>query len=306
MTILVSGPTASGKSALALALAQRRAARGGALIINADALQVFGGWRVLTARPPAEDEAAAPHALYGHVPAHERYSTGRWLREVAPLLDACRADGRTPILVGGTGLYFKALTEGLAEIPEPSPALRAAMEARLAAEGLPAFADALRAADPETAARIDLRNPRRVLRAWEVLEGEGRGLAAFHDATPPPLVPLAQALPIRLTPDRERLYAACDARFDAMLESGALEEAAEMARRDPPPSAQAMQALGARELVAHARGELTLDEARAQATMVTRNYAKRQLTWTRNQMTGWRSFENGAEALAALTAEGLA
>lgn len=299
--ILISGPTASGKSALALALAE---SLGGA-VINADALQVFGVWRVLTARPSAAEESRAPHALYGHVPPPEGYSAGRWLRELSGRLDSCAAAGLTPIIVGGTGLYFRALTEGLAEIPEPTPELRAALEARLAAEGLPALAEALGAADPATAARIDLANPRRVLRAWEALESTGIGLAAHHDATPPPLIARDDALALRLTPDRARLYAACDARFDLMLEGGALDEAAAIAALDPPAGPQAMQALGARELVAHLRGEMTLDAARARATQITRNYAKRQLTWTRNQMGGWRAFENGAAALAALKDDGL-
>jgi tRNA dimethylallyltransferase len=300
--ILISGPTASGKSALALALAERL----GGAVINADALQVFGVWRVLTARPSAAEEARAPHALYGHVPPYDGYSAGRWLRELAAELDRCAASGLTPIIVGGTGLYFRALTKGLAEIPEPTPELRAALEARLAADGLPTLAAALGAADPATAARIDLANPRRVLRAWEALEGTGIGLSAHHAATPPPLIARTDALALRLTPDRARLYAACDARFDLMLAGGALDEAATIAALEPPAGPQAMQALGARELVAHLRGEMSMDEARARATQITRNYAKRQLTWTRNQMDGWRAFENGAEALGALTIDGLA
>jgi tRNA dimethylallyltransferase len=298
--ILISGPTASGKSALALALA----ARVGGAVINADALQVYGCWRVLSARPPAEDEAAAPHLLYGHVAAEDGYSTGRWLRDLAGALATCRAARLRPIIVGGTGLYFRAATVGLAEMPEPDPALRAGLEARLAANGLTALVAALAAVDPATAARIDTDNPRRVLRAWEVLETTGLGLAAHHDATPPPMIPLTSALALRLTPDRARLYAACDARFDAMLAGGALEEAAAVAALTPPACPQAMQALGARELVAHLRGEITLAEARERATRITRNYAKRQLTWTRNQMGGWRAFDGGADALAALIAEG--
>jgi tRNA dimethylallyltransferase len=300
--ILISGPTASGKSALAVALAERL----GGAVINADALQVFGVWRVLTARPSADEEARAPHALYGHVPPQVGYSTGRWLRELAVELDRCADAGLRPVVVGGTGLYFRALTEGLADIPEPGADLRAELEARLARNGLSALALALAEADPETAARIDMANPRRVLRAWEVLEGTGRGLAAHHDATPPPLIALRDALALRLTPDRARLYAACDARFDLMLAGGALDEAAAIAALDPPAGPQAMQALGAKDLVAHLRGTLSLDDARAHATQTTRNYAKRQLTWTRNQMSGWRTFEHGGAALEALVAEGLA
>jgi len=267
---------------------------------------VFGVWRVLTARPSVAEESRAPHALYGHVPPHEGYSTGRWLRELRAELARCAAAGLRPIVVGGTGLYFRALTEGLADIPEPSADLRAGLEARLALEGLAALARALHDADPDTAVRIDLANPRRVLRAWEVLEGTGLGLAAHHAATPPPLIALPDALPLRLTPDRAALYAACDARFDLMLEGGALDEAAAIAALDPPAGPQAMQALGAKDLIAHLRGTLSLDDARAHATQTTRNYAKRQLTWTRNQMSGWRTFEHGGAALEALVAEGLA
>jgi len=297
--ILISGPTASGKSALALGLARRL----GGAVINADAVQVYGCWRVLSARPSLIDEAAAPHHLYGHIDAREGHSAGRWLRDLAPVLDDCRAKGLRAIIVGGTGMYFSALTLGLADIPEPTPALRAALEARLNAQGLQAFAAALAARDPASAARVDLANPRRVLRAWEVLETTGRGIAAHHDATPPPLIAPDAASLIRLIPDRARLYAACDARFDLMLQSGALEEAAAFAALSPPAGAQAMQALGARELAAHLRGEITLGEARARAGRITRNYAKRQSTWTRNQMGAWRAFDSGPAALEVLLRE---
>ena len=183
--ILIAGPTASGKSGLALRLAEAL----DGVVINADALQVYDGWRVLTARPPVEDEARAPHRLYGHVPVTQTHSAGRWLREAAAEIAAAQAAGRTPIVVGGTGLFFTALTEGLAEIPETPPEIRAAAEARLAALGPEGFAEALARRDPLTAARIDLRNPRRVMRAWEALEVAGRPLAEMQDATPPPCCP---------------------------------------------------------------------------------------------------------------------
>lgn len=279
--LLIAGPTASGKSACAL-----RAARGyGALIVNADASQVYDGWRALTARPSAEDEAASPHALYGHVDPARRYSVGDWLRDVRGATARAAAEGLRVIFVGGTGLYFKALTEGLAEIPQPPAEIRAAVDARLKAEGVAALAGDLSRRDPETAASTDLRNPMRVVRALEVLEATGRGLASWRAETPPPLVPDYETL--LLTPEREALYARCDARFDAMLADGALEEARAMAARGLDPALPAMKAVGAPELFAHLRGEITLEEAGALAKQATRNYAKRQMTWMRNQMRDW-------------------
>lgn len=282
--ILLHGPTAAGKSSLALALAERR----GGAVINADALQVYGDWRALTARPSPEETARAPHLLYGHVPADRPYSVGEWLREVRGALDLCAARGWRPVIVGGTGLYFRALTQGLAEAPEPSPEARAEAEAALARMGREGMAAALARRDPGTAARLDLANPARLLRAWEALRGGGEGLAALWARTPPPLVPLDHAAAFRLEPDREALYARIDARFDAMLGTGALEEARAVAARGLPPEAPGLKALGARELLDHLAGRLTLDEASERAKRASRNYAKRQLTWGRNQMPEWR------------------
>lgn len=279
--LLIAGPTASGKSALAL----REAARGG-VVINADASQVYAGWRVLTARPSEAEAAAAPHRLYGHVDPARRYSVGDWLRDLAPVLAEARAAGLRPIIVGGTGLYFTALTEGLAEIPPPPEAVRRAVEGRLSAEGLDALASDLSARDPKTAAATDLRNPRRVTRALEVLEATGRGLAAWRAATPPPLVPRFETTLIE--PEREALYARCDARFDAMLAGGALDEARAMLARRLDDALPAMKAVGAPELFAHLRGEIPLEEAAERAKRATRNYAKRQMTWMRNRMRDWR------------------
>jgi tRNA dimethylallyltransferase len=297
--ILIAGPTASGKSALALRLAERL----GGCVINADASQVYREWRVLTARPTAEDEARAPHRLYGHVGAAEGYSVGRWLREVAATLEDCAAQGLRPIVVGGTGLYFTALTEGLADIPPPSPAARTEAADRLAALGRERLARELAARDPATAARIDLANPARLLRAWEALAGGGPGLAALWDATPPPLAG-ADAPRVVLGPERGWLYARCDARFDAMLEAGALDEARALLAAGLPPEAPAMKAVGARELMAHLRGEISLDAAAAAAKQATRNYAKRQETWFRNRMAGWPRAASPAEAAAILAAKG--
>ena len=274
--VLIAGPTASGKSALALAIAQAQ----GGVVVNADALQVWDCWHVLTARPSAQDEAAAPHALYGHVGRGATYSVGDWLADVTPLL----APGPRPIITGGTGLYLTALTEGLAVIPPVPSDIRATGEALLAAEGLPAMVAQL---DGRTAAGIDLQNPARVMRAWEVLQATGRGLADWQAQTGPPLLPLAQAQPLVLVPDREWLAARIATRFDAMLAAGALEEV----RANAPhwqPRAQWARAIGAPELMAHLRGDMTLAEAREAAIIATRQYAKAQRSWFRNRMKTWR------------------
>lgn len=278
--LLIAGPTASGKSDYALA----EAAKGG-VIINADASQVYDVWRVLTARPSLEEEAQAPHRLYGHVAPTVRYSVGAWLRDVAPVLADAQANGLRPIIVGGTGLYFKALTEGLAEIPEPAEAVRVAVDWRLKREGLRALVDELIIRDPETAETIDPMNPMRVTRAFEVLEATGKGLAAWRAETPPPLI--ANAEKVLIAPDREALYARCDRRFDIMIERGALDEARAIAALNLDPALPAMRAVGAPELLAHLKGEITLGEAATAAKQATRNYAKRQMTWMRNQMKDW-------------------
>ena len=276
--ILIAGPTASGKSALGLALAERF----GGTVINADALQVYANWRILTARPSAEEEARVPHRLYGHVAADDPYSVGRWLRELAPLLEG----PRLPIILGGTGLYFSALTEGLAEIPPVPEAIRQEALARIGREGAGALLAELDAEDPETAARIDRRNPMRIQRAWEVLRATGRPLASWHRETPPPLLPLARAEALLLMPGRDWLAARIARRFDAMLAAGALEEA----RANLPgwradlPSAKA---IGAAALIAHLRGEITLEAARESAITATRQYAKRQRSWFRARMAAW-------------------
>ncbi|ATI43360.1 tRNA (adenosine(37)-N6)-dimethylallyltransferase MiaA [Pacificitalea manganoxidans] len=273
--VLIAGPTASGKSALALEIA----ARSGGVIVNADALQVFDNWRILTARPSAEEEARAPHRLYGHIAGDADYSVGHWLREVAPILAA----SARPIIVGGTGLYFSALTEGLAEIPATPPEIRA--EADLLP--LELMRDAL---DPASAARLDLQNRARVQRAWEVLRATGRGIAAWQDDTPPPLLPLANAQPLVMRVDREWLNARIARRFDMMLEHGALEEArANFATWSP--TAQSARAIGASELIGHLKGELTLDEARTRAVIASRQYAKRQRSWFRARMGAWQAVE---------------
>ncbi|SEA34626.1 tRNA (adenosine(37)-N6)-dimethylallyltransferase MiaA [Rubrimonas cliftonensis] len=283
--ILIAGPTASGKSALALRLAERL----GGAVINADTMQVYAEWRVLTARPSREDAARAPHLLYGHVPVSAPYSTGAWLREAAAALETCRREGWRPIFAGGSGLLFTALTEGLAELPPVRPETRAAATARLEALGRERFAAALAARDPATAAAIDLANPMRLLRAWETLEETGEGLAAHWARTAPPLLPAETCATRLLVPDRERLRTRIADRFDAMLAEGALEETAAAMALDPPPTAQAWMAHGARALAAHLRGEISLEAARETAVLDTRRYAKRQATWARGRMGAWRA-----------------
>ncbi|WGV16686.1 tRNA (adenosine(37)-N6)-dimethylallyltransferase MiaA [Fuscovulum ytuae] len=272
--ILIAGPTASGKSALALDLA----ARDGRLVVNADALQVYACWHLLTARPSAEDEATAPHALYGHIARDAPYSVGHWLRELTPLL------ARPVVIVGGTGLYFTALTEGLAEIPPTPPAIRSEADQIRAAQGPAALLANL---DPATAARIDRQNPARIQRAWEVLRATGRGLADWQDDTGPPLLPLHQAQALVLTPDPPWLNARIDRRFDAMMAAGALDEV----RAELPfwePSRPSARAIGAPELIAHLKGELPLSDAIAAAKIASHQYAKRQRTWFRSRMRSWQ------------------
>ncbi|MEM8632076.1 MAG: tRNA (adenosine(37)-N6)-dimethylallyltransferase MiaA [Pseudomonadota bacterium] len=273
--VLIAGPTASGKSALSLDIAERE----GRPVVNADALQVYSCWRVLTARPDREEEQSAPHHLYGHVPCSAAYSVGDWLRDVAPLIQQKPA----PIFVGGTGLYFRALTQGLADIPTIPEAVRAASETLLKEAGIGALMEGL---DRETRARIDTANPRRVQRAWEVQEATGRGLAAWHDATPAPLLPLEATTALVIDAGKDWLAGRITRRFDQMLEQGALDEA-QSAAPDWNPARPSSQAIGAAELVAHVRGEMSLEAAREAAITATLQYAKRQRTWFRARMGNW-------------------
>ncbi len=278
--MLIAGPTASGKSALAMAIAEA----GGGRILNADALQVFEDWRVLTARPSLTDEARVPHALYGHVPRDLAYSVGHWLRDVAPLLS-----GPRPIVVGGTGLYFTALTEGLADIPDVPVTVSHAAAAKLKEDGLDAMVADL---DPGSRSRIDLRNPRRVLRAWEVLEATGRGIADWQDETGPALLPLESATALLLEAPPDWLNPRIEARFDAMLDEGLLDEA----RANRPgwhPALPSAKAIGAADVMAHVDGALDLAALRNNVAIQSRQYAKRQRSWFRARMAGWRRIDPG-------------
>jgi tRNA dimethylallyltransferase len=274
--VLIAGPTASGKSALAMEIA----ARDGRVIVNADALQVYGCWRVLTARPSLADEAALPHALYGHVGRQESYSTGRWLREVVPFL------AQPVVIVGGTGLNFSALTEGLADIPAVPPEVRAEADARVAVEGFAALRGEL---DGATLARIDPQNGARIQRAWEVLRSTGRGLAAWQDETPAPALPLSQAEALVLRPEVGWLDARINRRFHAMLEAGALEEA-RAALPDWQPRLPSSRAIGGPELIDFLQAKSKLSEAIDAAILASRRYAKRQRTWFRSRMGAWQEF----------------
>ncbi len=277
--VLIAGPTASGKSALAMEIAGKH----GGVIINADALQVFSDWRVLTARPTLQDEAVFPHQLYGHVPGDTAYSVGQWLRDVTPIL----AGQNRPIIVGGTGLYFTALSEGLADIPNIPPDIRTIADQRMVDDGYQALLAEL---DPETTARIDTQNPVRVQRAWEVLAATGRGIAAWQDETPAPILPLADTQPILLSADKEWLNQRIAQRFDKMLANGALDEAG--VNRDTwSPNLPSAKAIGASELMAYLGGNMTLEQARDSATIATRQYAKRQRSWFRARMKSWNIIE---------------
>jgi tRNA dimethylallyltransferase len=281
--ILIAGPTASGKSALALALAEKI----GGIIVNADSMQVYRDLRVITARPTPAEEARVPHRLYGHVDAGENYSVGRWCRDVGQVLAEIERQGRVAILVGGTGLYFKALTTGLAAVPPIPAEIRGQVRARMASEGAAALHGELAGLDPVTAQRLMVNDRSRIARALEVVLATGRSLTDWHREGLPALVDSARAAKIFLTCERTQLVARIEARFAAMLEDGALDEVRALERRQLDPLLPAMKAHGVPWLIRHLHGEISLDEAAAGAIMDTRRYAKRQLTWFRNQMTDW-------------------
>lgn len=274
--VLIAGPTASGKSALALEIAAKQ----GGVIVNADALQVFDGWRILTARPDDADLNQAQHHLYGHIAFDAPYSVGDWLRDVAQYLN-----GRRPIIVGGTGLYLSSLTEGLADIPATNDAVRATANS-LSLEQL------LTDLDAKTRSRVDVQNRARVQRAWEVLTQTGRPLSDWQDDPTEALLPLDQTTPILVDAPKDWLTPRIERRFDMMLEAGALAEAENMMPNWSPlhPSSKA---IGAAELIAHLKGELSLDRARELSVITTRQYAKRQRTWFSKRMKNWQriSFE---------------
>ena len=279
---LIAGPTASGKSRLAM----QRARETGAVVINADSQQLYADLRVLSARPSVEDEAEIPHRLYGVADAADAWSVGRWSRAAMDLLAELAAEGRAALLVGGTGLYFNALTKGLADIPPVPVDIRAAVQAEFDAEGEAVFRRRLAQVDPAAEAAIFPADRQRLVRAFSVHRASGRALSDWKADTRPLLAPHSyDALVVE--PERQRLYASCDARVDMMMAQGALDEVRALVARDLPPDLPAMKAVGVRELAAHLEGELSLEDAVAAVKQSTRNYAKRQLTWFRNQQRDW-------------------
>lgn len=281
--MLIAGPTSSGKSALALTLAERH--RG--TIVNADSMQVYRDLRIITARPSPEDEARVPHRLYGFVDAAENYSVGRWCADAKAALDGVWQEGRLPILVGGTGLYFKALTQGLSAVPPTPEEIRTAVRARCDAEGSEALHAELSRRDPATAGRIKPGDRMRIARALEVLEATGRSLADWQRDSLPPMLDADTAVKVFLVVDRDELGRRIDARFDAMLETGALEEVTALAARGLDPMLPAMKAHGVPWLRRYLAGEITLAEAAEGGKADTRRYTKRQVTWFRHQMPDW-------------------
>jgi tRNA dimethylallyltransferase len=281
--ILIAGPTASGKSALALGLAEAV----GGTVINADSMQVYGDLRTITARPTPAEEGRVPHLLYGHVDAAENYSVGRWCVDAAAAIAEAKRGRRVPILIGGTGLYFKALTHGLAAVPPIPAGIRATVRARLAAEGVASlYADLMRH-DPESAQRLMPGDGSRVSRALEVVLATGRPLTDWHRDGMPPSVDAASAVKIFLKVERAELYRRIDARFESMLAGGALDEVGQLAARRLDPTLPAMKAHGVPWLIRHLNGEITLAEAAEGGKRDTRRYTKRQATWFRNQLPDW-------------------
>ncbi|MHA7871695.1 MAG: tRNA (adenosine(37)-N6)-dimethylallyltransferase MiaA [Hyphococcus sp.] len=294
--IFIAGPTASGKSAAALAVAE---ALGGD-IVNADAMQVYRDLRIVTARPSEADEARAPHHLYGVLDGAEPCSAGRWARKAADTISAIGARGRVAVVAGGTGLYFKALEEGLSPVPEAPPEIRAAARARRDALGAANFRKEVIARDPAMA-RLPEGDAQRLMRAWEVFETTGAPLSSFQSLPRQPLISDA-AMKAVILPHREALYAACDARARAMLEEGAVEEARALLARDLDLALPVMKALGVPEIGAFLKGEISRDEALALLQRNTRRFAKRQTTWLRHQADDWPRYEDAASAAAALVA----
>ncbi len=283
--LFIAGPTASGKSAIALAIAEAV----GGCIINADSMQVYDHLQLLTARPSVADMARVPHHLYGHIDPSVAYSVGQWQAEALAAIAQAHAKQQVPIIIGGTGLYFKALSDGLADIPETPAAIRDSLRQRLKEQGAEVLYRELQQCDGELAARLKPQDGQRISRGLEVYQATGQPLSQWQkQPTQSPLdFPVAEIL---LMPERSWLYERCDHRFRIMIEQGALDEVTALARRKLSPDLPAMKALGVSELIAYQAGELTLEQATEQAQQQTRRYAKRQMTWFRNQMISWNSF----------------
>ncbi len=295
--VLIAGPTASGKSALALELAEKL----GGVIVNADSMQVYRDLRIITARPTASEEQRLPHRLYGHIDAAENFSVGRWCEEAAAALAEAQRAAQAAIVVGGTGLYFNALTRGLAAVPPIPAEIREAVRARLASDGVAALHAELKWRDPAAAARLMPGDRARITRALEVVLATGRSLIDWHEQNKPAGLDPARAVKIFLAPDRDDLLRRIDARFDAMMAAGALDEVRMLAARRLAPDLPAMKAHGVPWLVRHLEGGITLEQAVDEAKRDTRQYTKRQATWFRNQLPEFAWVEP-ERALAAVEA----
>jgi tRNA dimethylallyltransferase len=284
--ILIAGPTASGKSTLAINLAEDI----GAIVVNADSMQVYRDLRILTARPSAVDEARIPHRLYGMRAADEPYSVADWLRDVEPLVAAARRGGPPLVIVGGTGLYFKALTEGLSPVPDIPADIRGHWRAKAGRLGAVSLHRELARRDPPMAARLRPSDPQRIIRALEVLDATGRSLNDWHGIAGEPILKADEAEKLYVCPPRAELYARCQARLDAMLEAGALDEVRALMALDLAPDRPALRALGVAPLAAYLRGQLSFSAAVEKAKTDTRRYAKRQITWGRRNMISWKGY----------------
>ena len=278
--ILITGPTASGKSALAVELARAH----GGVVINADSMQVYGTLRVLTARPSETDMEGIPHHLYGHVPAAQAYSTGVWLREAASLVERLREEGRMPVFVGGTGLYFKALTGGLSDMPGIPLEIRSRLRERLLTEGAEALHRELADRDGAVAETLNPQDGQRIVRALEVIEATGQSIAAFQGRTGPVVIDPDRARKIVVLPDRALLHERINSRFEKMLAMGAADEVRALLALELPPEMPVMKAIGVSQIAAMLKGEMTRKDVLETGAAATRQYAKRQMTWFRNQM----------------------
>jgi len=294
--LFIAGPTASGKSALALALAKET----GGAIINADAIQVYADLAILSARPTAADCAQIPHHLYGTIAGCERYSAGRWARAAAAIIHRLGEEGRAAIVTGGTGLYFKTLEEGLSPIPDVPPAVIAAGEEKWRTLGAAGFYEAVIRDDPAMA-RLSVNDRQRLVRAWSVHTHTGRPLSAFQALPRSPLLDRPVAYRVVLAPPRQQLYARCDQRLAKMIDAGAVDEVRRLLEKGYADDLPVMKALGVAEIRAHLKNRLSLEEATALARRNTRRFAKRQLTWFRNQAADWPLAEDAGAALDRLT-----
>jgi tRNA dimethylallyltransferase len=297
IAVLIAGPTASGKSAVAM----RVAAEMDGVVINADAMQLYGDLDILTSRPSPADERAVPHRLYGVVPGAEAWSAGRWLEAARAEIEAAWSQGKVPVVTGGTGLYFKVLEDGLSPVPPIPAAVRARWRERLRAEGAPALHAELARLAAQEAARIEPRDSQRIVRALEVLEATGKPLAAhFAQARESSILKGVDVRRLALLPPREELYAVCDARFATMMARGALDEVKALLAKGLAPDLPVMKAIGVKPLSDFLAGQLSEEQAVALAQRQTRNYAKRQMTWIRNQMADWPVVERRKQAVSVL------